>query len=86
MFSALVFDVRTKGENGAIGERFFDDEGAVYHALGDRENSTTTFVVIVEFVNDLNNDAFQKAVASINFTVKTVQYNGIDADGKIITA
>lgn len=85
MFSALKFDVRTKGENGAVGEEFFDANGAVYHALGDRNNPTTTFVVIVEFENGANNDDFQNAIASINFTVKTVQYNGIDADGKIIT-
>ena len=85
MFSTLKFDVRAKGENGAEGKVFSDTNGAVYHALGDRNNPTTTFVVIVEFENGANNDQFQNAVASINFTVKTVQYNGIDANGRIIT-
>ena len=42
--------------------------------------------VTVEFENKTGdaNNAYQGAVADINFTVKTVQANGIDSNGNII--
>lgn len=81
MFSQLKFTVTTGGKT------FVDGEGEdVYYALG-APGAKTTFLVTVEFVNknDGSNDNYQGAVADINFIVKTVQANGIDANGNIIT-
>lgn len=81
MFEALKFTVTTKD-----GKSFTDAAGKdVYYTLGE-PGKDTTFVVTVEFENKTGdaNNAYQGAVADINFTVKTVQANGIDSNGNII--
>ncbi|MBQ2255371.1 MAG: hypothetical protein II330_00760 [Clostridia bacterium] len=57
-----------------------------YQALG-MPGAETTFVVIVEFENGKPEDdnKYQGAVANIQFIVETVQQNGVDANGNLIT-
>lgn len=78
-----MYDALTVTVIGVDGE--FDGETA-YQALG-APNSTTTFVVIVEFENGTpaNDNQYQGAVANIQFTVEAVQQNGVAADGTLIT-
>ena len=78
-----MYDALTVTVIGVDGEF----EGATaYQALG-APNSTTTFVVIVEFENGTpeNDNQYQGAVANIQFTVEAVQQNGVAADGTLIT-
>lgn len=75
--------VGAKGADGSDGVAFEGDKE--YQALG-TPGSSTTFEVIVEFVNgtpDYDN-MYQGAGAQIQFVVETVQQNGVDTNGDLI--
>ena len=83
-FASLMFDDAAITVVSDDGNKF---EGVnSYDALG-APGATTTFTVVVEFVNGTpeNDNQYQGAIANINFIVETVQQNGVDNNGNLIT-
>ena len=76
MFDALKVTVVSDDNNEFVGVNSYDALGA--------PGATTTFTVIVEFVNTSDDNRYQGAEANINFIVETVQQNGVDANGDLI--
>ena len=79
MFGALNITVVSDDGNKFEGVNSYDALGA--------PGATTTFTVVVEFVNGTpeNDNQYQGAIANINFIVETVQQNGVDNNGNLIT-
>ena len=77
---ADVLKVTVVGEDG---KEFTNADS--YQALG-APKSSTTFTVIVEFVNSTpeHDNPYQGATADITFNVEAVQQNGVDANGNLI--